>query len=362
LLFGLGARVLWVVVANVTAELVLTTATLILSRRMIPALRFRVREIQWARARELMSFGGWSFVGEMTYKVKETAILFILNRMALPLDVAVYSIGSLGRRQIDTWMNVLAGPLYPVVTGMHALGAAERVRAVYLRGGRIALWIVLVAALPGAIYARPIIRLYAGPGYGEAAIVMVLTLATLVVTNGAWMIWQVANATGRVRRTAVYTLVTQLSIIVPAWYAGGVLGWGASGVALASLGVSALMGFFLLWPLGLNLADVTFARWARETLIPGLTPACVAGVAWAALNVTVRPDTWGKLGLCVLGGVPLYLGAVGLSLEPRDREDLAEGLRRLRSRGPSHASHDSRPGMSSVGRSPSVAGVSRTEV
>jgi O-antigen/teichoic acid export membrane protein len=361
LLFGLGTRVLWVVVANVAAELVMTAAALILSRRLIPALRFRVREIQWARAWELLSFGGWSFVGEMTYRIKETAILFILNRMATPLDVAVYSIGSLGRRQIDTWMNVLAGPLYPVVTSMHALGAADRVRAVYLRGGRIALWMALLAALPGAIYAQPIIRLYAGRGYLEAAVVMVLTLATVAVANGAWMVWQVANATGRVRRTAAYTVLTQLSIVVPAWYAGGVLGWGASGVALAGFVASALTGFFFLWPLGLHLADVTFPRWVRETLIPGLMPGCVAGVAWAALSVIVRPDSWARLGLCVLGGVPFYLGAVGLCLEPRDREDLTKGLLRLRSRVQPHAGNDRRPDRSSAVPSSSVAGMSRTE-
>jgi O-antigen/teichoic acid export membrane protein len=361
LLFGLGARVLWVVVANVTAELVLTTATLILSRRLIPALRFRVREIQWARARELMSFGGWSFAGEMAYRLRETAILFILNRMATPLDVAVYSIGSLGRRQIDTWMNVLAGPLYPVVTSMHAVGAADRVRAVYLRGGRLALWMVLVAAVPAAIYAAPIIRLYAGPGYLEAAVVMVLMLATLAIANGAWMVWQVANATGRVRRTAVCTIITQLSILVPAWYAGGVLGWGATGVALAGFLASALTGFFLLWPLGLNLADVSFARWVRETLIPGLAPGCVAGVAWAVLNVAVQPDTWGRLGLCVLGGVPFYFGVVGLCLEPRDREDLTKALVRLKHLGQAHARNEFPPDMSSGMRLSSVAEMSRTE-
>jgi O-antigen/teichoic acid export membrane protein len=143
LLFGVSTRVLWVVVANVVAELVMSTIGVVLSRRMIPALRFRVREMRRQRARELMSFGGWSFAGETAYKLSQTAVLFILNRIATPLDVAVFSLGSLGRRQIDMWMSTLAGPLYPVVTSMHAVGAKDRIRAIYLRGGRIALWILL---------------------------------------------------------------------------------------------------------------------------------------------------------------------------------------------------------------------------
>lgn len=333
LLFGVSTRVLWVVVANVGTELALTAAILILSRRMIPALRFRRREIQWGRAWELMSFGGWGFLGEMTYKLRETMVFFILNRMATPLDVTVFSLGSLGRRQIDVWMNVLAGPLYPVVTGMHALGAQERVRAIYLRGGRIALWILLLAVLPGALYAGPIIRLYAGPEYLEAAVVMQLTLACLVAAGGPWMIWPVANATGRVRCTGLYVLVTQLGMVAATVYAVGVLRWGASGVALATFVVAVGTSFGLLWPLGLHLADLTFRRWVRETLIPGFVPGCAAAVVWAALALLVRPDNWTRLGLCVLAGALCYLGILlRFCLEPRDREDLTNLLLRLRNR------------------------------
>jgi O-antigen/teichoic acid export membrane protein len=304
---------------------------MVLSRRMIPALRFHVREIRWERARELMSFGGWSFVGQMAIRVRETLLLYVLNRMATPLDVTVFSVGSLGRRQIDAWMSMLAGPLYPVVTGMHAVGARERVRAVYLRGGRIALWVMLLIVLPGVIYARPTIRLYAGNTYVEAAVVMVLTLAALPLAGGAWLIWQVANATGRVRGTGLYVLVTQPLIIALSFHAVKVLGWGASGVALSSFVVSAVANVLLLWPLGLKLADVQFGTWVRRTLIPGLTPGCMAAVVWAALPVVVTLGTWPRLGLCILAGSLCYgIVLLGLCLEPQDKEDLSWVVTRIR--------------------------------
>jgi O-antigen/teichoic acid export membrane protein len=225
----------------------------------------------------------------------------------------------------------MAGPLYPVVTGMHALGAGERIQNVYLRGGRIALWVTLVAGLPAMIYAEPIIRLYAGQAYLEAAVVMVLTLACLILTSGVWMMWQVANATGRIRATGLYVAVTQPLVVVLAFYAVKVLGWGASGVALAGFAVSAVSAVVLLWPLGLRLADVTFGAWTRQTLIPGLTPGCVAAVVWAALAVIVKPEGWVSLGLCMMAGVLCYLAVLlEFCLEPRDREDLTKGISRLR--------------------------------
>jgi O-antigen/teichoic acid export membrane protein len=336
LLLGVSTSVLWVVVANVTTELVLTVVTLVLSVRMIPALRFRRREIRWERARELLSFGGWSFLGNLAYRMRETFILLLLNRLATPLDVAVFNVGYLGRRQINTWTEVLGGPLYPVVTGMHALGATDRVRNIYLRGGRLALWITLLVGLPAALYAETIIRLYIGATYREAAFVMILTLAGLVVTEGASMIWQVSMATGRVRGTSLWILMTQAAIVALAAYVVATLGWGATGVALAVVAVGIFAGPLALWPLGLTLAGATFTAWVRETLLPGVAPGCVAAVVWAALGIYLRPASWVSLGLCTAAGVLCYLGVLlAFCLEPRDREDLAKLWARLQHlRGP----------------------------
>jgi O-antigen/teichoic acid export membrane protein len=331
LLFGVSTRVLWVVVANVATELALGAVLLLMSRRMIPALRFRIQEIRWERARELMSFGGWSFLGGMAIRMRETVVLLLLNRLAAPLDVVVFNLGYQGRRQLDAWVDVLGGPLYPVVTSMHAIGAKDRIRAIYLRGGRIALWVMLTIALPATLYAEPIIRLYATQTYLEAAAVMVLTLGELPLAYGVWMIWQVASATDRLRPTSLYVLVAQAAIVALVFYAVRFLGWGASGVALALFTVGAFSEILVLWPLGLRLSGATFDAWVRETLIPGLTPGCVASVVWAALALVIKPDSWTALGLCTATGLLCYWAVLLMfCLEPRDREDLTKVVAQLR--------------------------------
>ena len=332
LLVGIGARVLWVVVANVTAELCLIAVLVLVSRRAIPALRFRVHEIRWERARALMSFGAWSTLGPLASQVRQTLVFLILNKMATPLDVAVYDLGSMPRRQIDAWSDVLGLPLYPVVTSMHAIGATSRLRSVYLRGGRIALWAALAVALPAMIYAQTLIRLYVGSTYLEAAVVILLTLGCLPLTNAAWMLWQVASATGRVRATGLRAIVTQLVVIALAFYFAGVLGWGAVGAALASFLAGVISSVFLLWPLGLRLADVSFGTWVRQTLIPGVTPGCFAALVWMALDLVIKPNSWTALGLCTAAGALCYLAILLVfCLEPPDRRDLTEALARARS-------------------------------
>ena len=326
LLFGVRTSVLSVVIANVVTELSVTVAVMLLSLRLVPAVRFRIREIQWSCARELVSFGGWNFLGLMAYRMRETLVLMILNRQATPLDVTVFNVGYQGRRQIDAWTDLMAGPLYPVVTSMHAIGAKDRIRSVYMRGGRIALWIMLLVGLPAAIYATTVIRLYATQPYIEAAVVMVLTLAGLPITGGSWMIWQVANATGRVRATSLLRRPdasgrSYCCPLIPCTrWDGEPREWHWPVWSSESC-----RRYFLLWPLGLRLSGATFEAWTRETLVPGLTPGCVAGVVWAALNVIVQPNSWAGLGVCTAIGVLCYLTVLlAFCLEPRDREDLAK--------------------------------------
>ncbi len=325
LLYGISARVLWVVVANVIAEATLLTGTCIVSRRMIPALRFNVREIRWRCARELISFGGWSFLGSIAHHLRQTAIPLILNKTAALTDVTFFHVGFLARRQIDVWSHVMVTPLYPVMTGMHAMGAHERVRNVYTRGGRIALWVLLLPALPAIIYSQTIIRLYIGDQYADAGVVMALTLGCLPVTAGTYMLWPLASAVGRVRLAGVASLATQLAVIAGAFYMVVKLQGGAVGVALATFVVLTVASVAITWRLGQRLAKITFETYVRQTLLPGLTPGCVAAVAWVLLDIALRPGTWTGLGLCTLIGMVCYVAVLlAFCLEPQDKQDLTK--------------------------------------
>lgn len=331
LLLGVSTRVLWVVVANVSAEVFCATAVLVVSKRLVPALKFRPQEIRWELMRELVSFGGWSFLAVLAYRLRQMAMPLILNKLATPMDVTVFNIGTMGRRQIDQWSYVAAAPLYPVVTGMHAMGAKDRIRHLYLRGGRIALWVTLVVAVPAMIYAREIILLYVGNEYIYTAVIMVLSLVGIPLSHGTSMVWQVAHATGHVRPVGLRTLTSQLTTIGVTLYLVGVAGWGAIGAAFAALVVGYISTVGLVWPLGLRLADVKFDTWIRRTLFPGLAPAASATLVWGALKLTVVPDTWLKLGLCTLAGALCY-GAILLRfcLAPKDRADLAEVIAKVK--------------------------------
>jgi O-antigen/teichoic acid export membrane protein len=332
LLFGVSTRILWVVVANVAAELALSAALIVMSLRLVPALRFRIGEIRWELFRRLTSFGWWNFLASAAARLQETAVPIMLNRMTSEMELSVFYLGTMPRRQVDQWGLVMVAPLLPVVTGMHAAGAQDRIRSLYLRGGRIGLWIALAVALPAIVYARELIELYVGHEYIDVAFVMAMTLAGLVLARANWMMWHVANAKGRIRGVGVYSLLTQLAIVGITYYAVAHLGWGAVGAALTRLAVGAVLMSAMMWPLAMSLADVTFSRWIRRTWLPGLAPGCVSAFVWGALRETVAPNTWLEVGACTAAGLACYVTVLlAFCLEPNDRRDLTAMLGTLRS-------------------------------
>ncbi len=330
LLLAVSTRVLWVPVATVCGQVSCLIVTLIVSRRLMPSLRFRRDAIRWNLVRDIVGFGGWNFLGAAAVRIQESVVPLVLNELGAPLDLACFHAGTMGRRQINHWTDVTSRPLYPIVTGMHAVGAKARLRSVYIRGGRINLWLVAFVAVPAMIYSRELMDLYVGPVYSDGAYVLIFTLAGFVLSAGCSMVWKLSSAMARVRSLGIRVFISQISVLAATVYLVGWLHMGAVGAALAAFSVSAVANVVLIWPLALRLADVKFGVWIRDTLVPGLMPTCVGGAVWMLLRTAVAPTSWRAVGICVAVGWLFYFATLlRFSLAPIDRTDLMRILAKV---------------------------------
>ncbi|MEN6338052.1 MAG: hypothetical protein ABFE01_27670 [Phycisphaerales bacterium] len=324
LLLAVSTRVLWVMVAMFAAQMFSLVVNMVASLRAMPSLRYRYQKIRWDLVRTVTGFGGWSFVLAVSLRTREYFVPLIMNHLASAVDVTSYTLGIMGRRQIDQWFDVASRPVHPIITGMYSMGAIDRFRNAYLRGGRIGLWVILLAVIPAVIFAEPVIVLYAGETYVEGGTVMALTLACYVLSAGNWLGWGMAVARAQLRRLSYRVCLTQLLAVLGILLLTGWLGLGAIGAAVASFVVMVFSDVFLMLPIGLRLAEVDLDTWVRKTLVPGLVPGCTAAVAWLSLNLLVKPDSWLEVGWCTaLGGLCYAAVLLGVCLEPRDKEDLA---------------------------------------
>ncbi len=329
LLFGVSARVVWVVVATVSAEILGLLVTWLWSRRLVPALRFIPGRINWSIGRELLSFSGWRFVQQLAWVLRTGAPTIILNRLASPLDVTCFYLGSLPNAQIQRTAVFTTASWQPALTAMYAKGRRDSLAQAYIQGGRYALWSVLAICVPLLVFRNEVIKLWVGSEFQQASVVMGLLLLSLPVTYANYMVAKLVLATGTPRPLALRTLAMQLINIAAMVY---VVHWrsaGAVGAAWTVLIVNLMLQPLWLYGLGWRVAGIGIQRWWRGTFRPGVIPALIGGAAWFGLHVLVMPDSWFALIACSLGGGAAYLLGLLLALQPYERDLVRKFTRRV---------------------------------
>ena len=331
LLFGVGTRVIWVVVASVVANLVSVIARTTVSVRLLPALRFKPSLFQWATARQLFSFGLWTTLNQLAGVIHINGDIIVLNKLATAFDVAVFKVGSEFYNQINALVvSTALVPMQPVLTSFHALGARERLGEAVLRSARYILWFSLVMVIPLIVYRRPLIILYAGTAYLTAANVLALLLLLFLFMPAGFLLAPISEAAARMRGLSLANLVIQLVKLSITLYVVRVLGLGAVGCALSTLTVIGLSHLLVLAPMTLRMAGVRWRRYVNEVLAKSLAPGLAGGVVWVLLGSWVGPVCWASLGFCTALGALAYVAALlAFSLNARERSDLRWMFRSL---------------------------------
>ena len=331
LLFGVSARVLWVVVALVSASLVKLIVQNIISRRLVPALKFCRSAIDWASMKELVFYNLWSFLRQVAGTVRTGLHPIILNKFARSIDVVCYQLGTMPYRQSLQGMNIIMQPIIPVAIIMHSTGRPDRLRNLYFRGGRIELWISMFIVGPCMIFSQEIVSLWVGPDFAVAATVMTIVLMELPLEYGNSMlghlIYAKGNLAGYVKRI-VFLNGVDLALVL---FMVGALQKGALGIAVATAGSRIAGQLLLLWPLGLKIAGATFSGFLKNTLVPGLLPFFTASIVWIGIKYLFVPSSWLGLGVGVVCGMCCYiLVFLVFSVLPEDRDDLKRAGNMLR--------------------------------
>ena len=335
LLLGIGPRIIWVVVASTATDLAVVVAQLLYSRRMLPELRFARDAFRWSVARELTSFGTWNLVINVAALVRTSAQPIILLHYATPLDVTCFGLAALAVTEIQRVTQLVAAPLQPALTALHACGDVDGLRKAFLRGNRYALWFILLVVTPALIYRKELVDLYVGSKFTLAAFVLFGMLLTMPLRYAAFMASHLLTAEARLKPIAMCVVATQgltliltIVLVIP-------FQMGAAGAAIAALAAGTICPPLLLWPLGWRTARVDARRWLRESILPGALPGLVAGPVWLALRMLTSPATWMGLALCIVIGLVVYaMVLIAFCLQPHERSDLrriwavARGVRR----------------------------------
>ena len=334
-LLSISLKVMWLVVANISATVLELAVATAVSRRLVPALRMKAGAFRRELIEPMLNFGGWSVVIQVSLLVRDAADSLILNKMSTEVETNSFHLGGLLDRHIrHTYFETTANA-QPVMTALNATGQDERLRNTFFRLSRYSLWALALPAAPLIVFRDELVALYLEERaalYASAGIVMALLMSRVAVIFPNTLLGMIAAAKAQVKPVALRAAGMSGANLALTFYLVGVRGMGAVGSALATMLVTVIGAPLFNWTLALRLTDARMSDWLRATFLPGLVPALAAAPVWYALWWFVAPDTWLALFACFAGGAAVYGLALLSVLRPEDRADLGRLLARLRPR------------------------------
>ncbi len=333
LLYAGGTHVMWVVVSNAIMNLCDVLVLTTVSRRLVPSLRWKIREFRRDLVKPLTTFGGWTLVSHIAVMVRTAAAPLFLNKLTSAVEVTSFHVGSLADRQISAFVNRAFIPVQPALIAMHTTGQKERMAYTYMRIGRLAMWAALCVAVPLAVFGKEFFQLYLRETYSmyaSAGVVMAILLAYYPLLYATGGLMRISIATAQIRPFALIEIAGQLANVGLMVYLVGYMQLGAIGAALSIFSTGVLTSLLGLWPLGLRMLGLGFNQFVRETLWPGLVPALVGVIACTGLRVLVRPSSWLEWAACCAFGMVIYcVTLLVFCLRPADSNDLRRILAKI---------------------------------
>ena len=327
LLLGVGASVIWVVVSTFAADVVSVIVVTMVSLRLLPVLRIKLAEFEWATARQLFSFGLWTTLNQLAATIFISVDIIFLNKFAKAVDVAAFKLGSDFYNQASSLVLCVLSTIIPVLTTYHARGELEQMRRAILRGSRYVLWSSLLLTLPLVIFRNEFVMLYAGSAYLQAANVLGLLLLLFPLMPPGYLFAPLAVATGRNRGFAIANISVQVIKLCLTIYLVMVLRLGSFGCAVSTLAIVGLGHILVFSPLTLRMVGLTFRRYAKAVILRGYLPALSGSLVWFGMAFWIHPASWISLAVCGASGSIIYIGTLLLlCLDADERSDLMRFL------------------------------------
>lgn len=325
-----GGDLIAMLAATIPLPFVMLILGMYLLRRIAPELWPHWLDARRELFRSVLSFSGATFIIETAFSLQTKTDEVVIGA-ALPISaVSPYSIA----RRLSGVPQMVAqqtvGSLLPIAAELHAEGAAERLRALYLSASRITLAICIPLSAVLIALAAPLLALWVGPEYSRySPIVVILALAGLAEISH-WPGGLILQGIARHRLLALAYICAAfanlgISILL-------VRSYGLIGVALGTLIPSTALSVCFVWPYAARVLDVPTRDLLQQVFLPAFWPLIpMLIVIYGAGRVV---ELSGFIPTVIAGGMALatYAGLyLVLSASDTERQLIRSALTNLKS-------------------------------
>lgn len=209
------------------------------ARKLAPRLRFSWKDLNFATAKKLVSFGlflqAYALVGFYYFYVGK-AVVSLRSSLAA---VAAYEVALRLPILLRQGVLTMLGPMMPAVSHLDARGGAQEVRGLLVKALRYSLLLGTPIFVSVAIFAGPIIRIWVGQSFADSVLPLRILSIALGLSVFPDLVWFFLVGLGRQRLAVIFSLGqmifgTLLSYALAAR-------WGLVGVAVGVL-ITSLVG------------------------------------------------------------------------------------------------------------------------
>ena len=294
--------------------------------RLVPELIVSWRRSNFARLREIASFGGWNFLISINSYVYNYVPNLLIGAFMPIAALGYYALSTGLLRNVNSVLSPVGQVMCPVAVEVYAKGNQDELVRLYHDGSRLMLLTMVSTVLVAAFWAEDFYRLWVGETYvsgvhfHSVALIFQILLISTFTTYVSSIAGQILIGSGRVRTVAIalicgsmLNLTFSLILIRP---------YGLAGIAAATVIASVIIDLIAI-PLllqkiiGLSVKSFLFSACVRPVVV---------GALQAILILTIRlmgkPADWQNLflqGGLAGGGLVATVIAIGLTTSERER-------------------------------------------
>ena len=271
--------------------------------RSLPELRITPRGADRAVARRLLSLGWRNSISSFSSVLAFGSDVLLVGLLLNPTAAAAYAVAL----RVYTLMSRISTGAFGAIGPAHAYAArnatSERRFRLYCLSLSVALPLALVAAVTVAVYARPLLDLWLGTVPPDAAYVLVLLCAVLVLQTPGTSAYSLLLASEKAGMLMRITLLAATCNVIGS--VAFTLGFGTIGPALGSLAAVLLFDAVYLPRRICTLLDESYSELARRILLPLALPLLALGAVLAVGRSLVAEGPW-VLAVAVAGGLAFF--------------------------------------------------------
>jgi len=299
-------------------------------KKMMAGVRISIKHFRQSKIRSILSFSVHTAMARASTALYQDTATIIINIFWGPAFNTLYAIGM----KIPTALNrVFVEPswaLTPTFTDLAARNDHERFETLFFMYSKTLAIVVFPLFFTLIFFSGPIIKLWVGPGYATAAVILSVSMGQALISVPFSLTWSVFNAYGKVKIPSLISLLMGIMNLGLCLWLGVVLNMKLYGILLAFVIAGTVSGEIIFPAYACRMAGFSLKRyWMNSLLKPFFLCCLFVGGGILVLKVfeshlILSPLTLGVLALCA--GV-YYLLSYKILLAASEKKYISDILR-----------------------------------